>query len=261
MKKIIAICILTALCLTMLVGCDMQGGLIAELFGQQDEDFYDAPSVPGDDVILIEPDIAYTEIKTEEIWTEDLTEEWTEEIEYTTPSQDPPEFMGMAIYEVAIVDASGSYVPLRTAEQLGDWNGTLELESLILSDREASLQIYGFMTYNQSDAMMYDCSMPGGTVQSTNIEPEHIDLARQVMEQFGASYVHGFCLRIPITELAVGYNAVDLYGYATELGTADAHVIERIDILLAVPEETEPVEADTAYPVPPEEMTEAPTEG
>ena len=257
MKRIVTICALTALCLTMLVGCDMQGGLVAELFGQQGEDFYDAPPVPGDDVILIEPDIAYTEIWTEEIWTED----WTEEIEYTTPSQDPPEFMGMAIYEVAIVDASGSYVPLRTAEQLGDWNGTLELESLILSDREASLQIYGFMTYNQSDAMMYDCSMPGGTVQRINLEQEYVDLAWLVAEQCGASYVHGFFLSIPIKELAVGYNAVDLYGYATELGTADAHVIERIDILLAVPEETEPVEVDTAYPVPPEEMTEAPTEG
>lgn len=257
MKKIIAICILTALCLTMLVGCDMQGGLIAELFGQKDEDYYDVPPVPGDDVILIEPDIAYTEIWTEGIWTED----WTEEIEYTTPSQDPPEFMGMAIYEVAIVDAIGSYVPLRTAEQLGDWNGTLELESLILSEREASLQIYGFMTYNQSDAMMYDCSMPGGTVQRINLEQEYVDLAWLVAEQCGASYVHGFFLSIPIKELAVGYNAVDLYGYATELGTADAHVIERIDILLAVPEETESDEADTAYPVPPEEMTEAPTEG
>lgn len=250
MKKSIVLLMLACLCACTFSGCDIQGGLINELFGQQEDPLYH-PSV-GDDVILIEPDIAYTEIWTEEIWTED----WTEEIEYTTPSQDPPEFMGMAIYEVAIVDAIGSYVPLRTAEQLGDWNGTLELESLILSEREASLQIYGFMTYNQSDAMMYDCSMPGGTVQRINIEQEYVDLAWLVAEQCGASYVHGFCLRIPITEFAVGYNAVDLYGYATELGTADAHVIERIDILLAVPEETESVEADTAYPVPPEVMTE-----
>jgi len=77
----------------MLVGCDMQGGLVAELFGQKGNDFYEQPPVPGDDVILVEPietNPEYTEIWTDEIYTE----EWTEDIEYTIPDIRIPEFAG-----------------------------------------------------------------------------------------------------------------------------------------------------------------------
>lgn len=248
MKKIIAICILTALCLTMLVGCDMQGGLVAELFGKKDDDIYVVPPLPGDDVILIEPDVAYTEIWTEGIWTED----WTEEIEFTTPSQEIPEFAGMALVEIAIVDASGSYVPLYSLERLENWNGTIELDSSIWEDREAYLQIYGCVAYNQSDAVQYACGIPDSTAQRTLIEPEHAEIARS----FNAEYVHGFYLSVPVSQLATGYNVLDLQAYAVEVAVDGPVMMQLLDVLVAEPELE-----DTAYPVPPEEMTEAPTEG
>lgn len=60
MKKVLALCILTALCMTCLVGCDMGNGLIAELFGDlSNPPTYDVEDIPTLDVIM------GTELKTE----------------------------------------------------------------------------------------------------------------------------------------------------------------------------------------------------
>ena len=73
MKRIIALCILTALCLTFLCSCDMGNGLIAELFGN-----YGVDIEPGGDV-LVNPIEPYPDVQTDvaidiETWTEIATE-------------------------------------------------------------------------------------------------------------------------------------------------------------------------------------------
>lgn len=225
MKKIIAICILTALCLTMLVGCDMQGGLIAELFGQKGNDFYEQPPVPGDDVILVEPietNPEYTEIWTDEIYTE----EWTEDIEYTIPDIRIPEFAGAYYFDVTwehgVHRESLYYYDPQT-----EWDHTLQLPDTALQDG-GQLVITCCVGFNQSGDLSYGCNIPDSTARRgglTSVHSGYVDL------DF-ADWIDGVVLSIPVEKLCVGRNQVEFFAYALN-GTVEGYVMwETIDVYI-----------------------------
>lgn len=87
MKRTIAICILTALCLTCLCSCDMGNGLIAELFGKYGVE--ELPIEPSPMPVETIPNYGLEDVvpdySVEETWTEIATEP---PVEYPTGDDD-----------------------------------------------------------------------------------------------------------------------------------------------------------------------------
>ena len=95
MKKTIATLLLTALCLTVLTSCDLSGGLVGELLGEQPADVDVQPVIPGD---------YYTKI---------------------------PKLVKVGyLSAVLITDGGRQTIELANADALQNWSGYLEVQYL-----------------------------------------------------------------------------------------------------------------------------------
>ena len=245
MKRIIAFCILSALCLTCLCSCDMGNGLIAELFGNGVGDY-----VPGDDVILVDPIEPYPDVQTNvgidtEIWTEIYTdppvEETWIEVDYAIPR-----LVKMGYLTMYLMYADGSTVELMNTEELKDWNSTLTVPAV----PGATIVIKGFAWYNDGCDVGYSCSNP-------NYKSDVVDINwneySHVYGPVDADFLQGFYYELELDSLNIGYNGVCLYAFATEVQLDGYIMMHSLTVNLeAVEGDMTEGNVDDIYPMPPE---------
>lgn len=232
MKRIVALCILTALCLTFLCSCNMGNGLIAELFGNSvsdgviNYDDYDYPPMPGTSTDL--PMI-------EETWIE---------VDYAIPALAEMEYL-----TAYVMYANGSVRELMSYEDLREWNGTLSVSYA----PGAVLLIKAYAAYFYSDAITYSCNVPGSTCGTYDFSWSYLPEDHDPLQ---GDAVHSFYIEIPLDSLSVGYNQVELYAYATDIMIDGWVMMQAFDVALEALEGdmTEDDGLDTDYPVPPETL-------
>ena len=233
MKRIVALCILTALCLTFLCSCDMGNGLIAELFGNNVGNY-----VPGGDVILVDP------IEPDVQTNVEIETETRIEVDYAIPKLAQVEYL--VIY---VMYADGSTKELMSYDELLSWNGSLSVPYA----PGAILLIKAYAAYFYSDAITYRCNVPGSTCGTYDFSWSDLPEDHGPIQGDG---VHSFYIEIPLDSLSVGYNQVELYAYATDIMIDGWVMMQAFDVALEALEGdmTEDDGLDTDYPVPPETL-------
>ncbi len=184
MKRIVAMCLLTALCVTCLCSCDMGNGLVGELLeqlGYLDVDYAEPPIYVEPPVEGAEIDILYAEI---------------------------PKLVTMGYTSIGLMYTDGSVKELMDAKDLVGWNGSLELEY----QPGVSIYIKGFAAYNYSDAVSYDCNVPGSEA-GIGGDFSMSDFA-ELYGPVECDYMHSLYVTVPLDSLATGYNFVELYANA-----------------------------------------------
>ncbi len=243
MKRIIAVCILTALCLTFLCSCDMGNGLIAEIFGDNVGNY-----VPGGDV-LVDP------IEPAPMPVETIPETWTEiwtDIEYVIPKLSEMEYL-----TAYVAYADGSVRELMSYEDLLDWNGSLSVPYA----PGATLVIKAYAAYYYSEAISYECNIPDSACGKYDFSWSDLPGGHDPIQ---GDYLHSFFLEIPLDSLSVGYNEVYLYVNATEVQLDGWVMMQSLTVNLeAVEGDLTEGDIDDIYPMPPEtlpveDMTDAP---
>ena len=216
MKKTIAILLLTALCMTVLTSCDLGNGLISELLGEIKDETVGEQIYPTDDYIAIETAPPY-EIMTEdytidEYWTEDVSVDiGSDEILTDTAIDDSvqdeiiPTPVQVGFTAIGLM-YNGKIEELMDAQDLLDWNGTLELEY----QPGTRIYIKGFVAYDRSDDVLYHSNIPGSeTGQSYDFSSS--DYYALYGDWLDCDYMHGIYFTIPMDSLEIGYNVAELY--------------------------------------------------
>ena len=229
MKKTIAILLLTALCMTVLTSCDLGNGLISELFGNRHD-------------VIEDHDAVYQ----------------------PTVRHETPKLMQMGYLSITLLTAEGLEKEIASAETLRGWDGRLELEEY----PDAVLIITGYACYNLSDKVNYRYlanmwSMSGGMEK---YQPDEIEL--KAIGDVNADYVHGFYVKLPLSDLEKGSNQVWLYGDSVygecvfeELIEISMYAVETMPDCIEPPIEPETVVPEVEEPaeeitVNPEDLTE-----
>lgn len=216
MKKTIAMLLLTALCMTVLTSCDLGNGLISELLGEIKDETVGEQIYPTDDYIAIETAPPY-EIMTEdytidEYWTEDVSVDIGSDAIHTDAATDDgvqDEIIPTPVqvgYTAIGLMYNGKIEELMDAQDLLDWNGTLELEY----QPGTRIYIKGFVAYDRSDDVIYQSNIPGSeTGQSYDFSSS--DYYALYGDWIDCDYMHGIYFTIPMDSLEIGYNVAELY--------------------------------------------------
>ena len=253
MKKTIAMLLLTALCMTVLTSCDLGNGLISELLGDIKDVTIGEQNYPTNDYIAIETDIVMdtmppvVEIETTppyEIMTEDYTidEYWTEDVsvdiepdathtDIATDDSVQDEIIPTPVqvgYTAIGLMYNGKIEELMDAQDLLDWNGTLELEY----QPGARIYIKGFVAYDRSDNVLYHSNIPGSeTGQSYDFSSS--DYYELYGDWLDCDYMHGIYFTIPMNSLEIGYNVAELYAQSVKSPLDDWIMLASVDIAIA----------------------------
>ena len=195
MKKTIATLLLTALCLTVLTSCDLSGGLVGELLGEQPADVDVLPGVVIDMQPVIPGDY-YTKI---------------------------PKLVKVGyLSAVLITDGGRQTIELANADALQNWSGYLEVQY----DPDAVLLIKAYACYDDSDFVSYRYLVENYVSYRDTLDLYTIDeIERKQIGKFDADYVQGIYIKIPMEAFAPGSNMLYIFGDPTAV-TIDGWVLE-----------------------------------
>ena len=232
MKKILIMFLLTALCLTVLTSCDLGNGLVAELFGELNQE-----DILAEDAILVDPEQWGTvEVETVPTETDMNWEDYTYDVTGDIGVAYPDVLAGFAIHSIACDFPEGT-------EYMETVDGSVLGTEVALRHDILSISLLGTATlyagdctvgYRIGEECIFDESFWG---YGTDSEPEYRDLR----------------IEIPAEQLADGYNEITLI---YEMGGV-IYEIGSVVVFKEVPTtEVETAVPDTEYPVPPEEETE-----
>ena len=189
MKKTIAMLLLIALCATVLTSCDFSGGLVGELFGEQQAD---VDVLPGD-VINVQPVIRIPKLV---------------KVGYLSA--------------VLITDGGRQTIELANADALQNWSGYLEVQY----DPDAVLLIKAYACYDDSDFVSYRYLVENYVSYRDTLDLYTIDeIERKQIGKFDADYVQGIYIKIPMEAFAPGSNMLYIFGDPTAV-TIDGWVLE-----------------------------------
>ena len=237
MKKTIAMLLLTALCMTVLTSCDLGNGLVAELFGDLNQEDVIVEDVILDDVIFLPPEQWGTvEVETTpsveiETWEETIQEYWSEDIGVAYPDV-------LADFVIHTIEFNRPSIT-----EVSSVNSTVLGTQHAVNNDLISLSLVGIATlyagdctvgYRIGEECIFDESFWG---DGTDSEPEYRNLR----------------IEIPAEQLADGYNEITLVyemgGVIYEIGS------------VVVFKEVPTTEIEYEYPVDPEVAPEETIEG
>ena len=226
MKKTIMMLLLIALCATVLTSCDFSGGLVGELFGEQQAD---VDVLPGD-VINVQPVI-----------------------------RNPKLVRVGYLSAVLITDGGRQTIELANADALQNWSGYLEFEY----DPDAVLLIKAYACYDDSDFVIYQYLVENSVSYRGTLDRFTIDeIERKQIGAVNADYVQGIYIKIPMEAFAPGSNMLYIFGEPTN-GTIDGWVLEEYIEIFAYSaddevciEPIEPIETETVAPAVEETLEE-----
>lgn len=232
MKKTLAMLLLSALCMTVLTSCDLGNGLVAELFGELNQE-----DILVEDAILVDPEQWGTvEVETVPTETDMNWEDYTYDVTGDIGVAYPDVLAVFAIHSIACDFPEGT-------EYMETVDGSVLGTEVALRYNVLSISLLGTATlyagdctvgYRIGEECIFDESFWG---YGTDSEPEYRDLR----------------IEIPAEQLAEGYNEITLI---YEMGGV-IYEIGSVVVYKAVPI----TETEYEYPVDPEETPEETIEG
>ncbi len=228
MKKLAGFLAVVLLCV-MLASCDLSGGLIAELFGEQYKEVdavIEMPTTDTDRFICecTDPDhhggyyYPETEIATEtEIWTEGDETTWEDDCCTLPPVQEP-----MAVYvvinciDVQFLDGGEG---MTENYYYDDTRDEPDRAGVVL-EGDLSISYGGWIAMVGVDDMQFGYSFDKDSepVYSESFSAEATPGITERVEQVGGTYAAAFYVSIPAEELELGAQHIYLWAHNEQTG-------------------------------------------